>query len=342
VQALETGAEFLGITGVYTRESIQPWKTRRFEDKRFLAHLPVPPAYIEDIDSLPPPNRNHIRHIQYTSTVGITDSLATIISSRGCPYRCIYCDVPYKRYRERDIAKVVDEIEQCLSMGYKEIHFYDDLFNITPGKVIRFCEEISRRGLKFPWDFRGRVNTATRESLEQAKQAGCHMISFGIETGSDEGLQFLCKGTTTEQIRKVLGWCKELRIQTIADYMLGFPFEKSAEDVWRHVDFIIDLEPTYIQFCVLTLYPNTPVFDMAVQRGLIDGNRWNEFCRDPKPGFAVDHWNEFLSTKELVDIQRKAYKKFYIRPSYIWNSIKRLTSWYELKTKIRGALKMLR
>ena len=341
VTALEQKRDITQIRGVYTSESIEKWRGSTFHDKVFFSHVMVPPAYMDDIDSLPIPNRAFIRNIDYKSIVGVTNKLATIITSRGCPYKCTFCDVPYKQYRKRSISKVVDEVETCLQMGYKEIHFYDDLFNITPERVIDFCDEIEKRKLKFPWDFRGRVNTVTRESLARAKQAGCRLISFGVETGSDAGLKSLKKGITIRRIKEVFQWCRELTIKTIADFMIGLPFEKSKDDVRKNLDFLLELDPDYPQIAILCLYPNTEIFQQAVDKGLVNPTKWEEFSLNPSKDFHIDHWEEFLSIQELVDLQKEGYKKYYLRPSYVVRNILSTRSFYEFKAKARGALKLL-
>ena len=340
VQAVQDGTDFTLITGVYTKESIQRYRQHPTKDPRFLTSVMVPPAYIETIDLLPPPARSVISHLKYRSIVGVSDRLATMISSRGCPCHCTYCDVPFKRYRQRSLSSVADEIGICLDSGYTEVHFYDDLFNITPERVIAFCDEIIRRGYRFQWDFRGRVNSVTRESLQRAKEAGCRMISFGVETGSDEGLQLLRKDTTTEQIRKVFRWCRELGILTIADFMIGLPFERSADDVRRNVDFLLEIDPDYAQFSILSLFPNTEMFADAARRGLIEPARWNEFARQPASGFYVDHWEEFISLSDLLSLQKESYRRFYLRPRYIWRSLIATCSWHEFTSKLQGALKL--
>jgi radical SAM superfamily enzyme YgiQ (UPF0313 family) len=301
----------------------------------------VPPAYVENVDLLPAPDRSVIRHLKYRSIVGASNHLATIISSRGCPCQCTYCDVPFKLYRQRSIPSVADEIKECLETGYTEVHFYDDLFNITPERVIAFCDEIIRRGYCFQWDFRGRVNTVTRESLVRAKQAGCRMISFGVETGSDEGLCLLRKNTTTEQIRNVFRWCREIGILTIADFMIGLPFERSEDDVRRNVDFLLSIDPDYAQFSILSLFPNTELFADASRRGLIDPARWSGFARMPTSDFYVDHWEENIPLSDLLNLQKESYRRFYLRPRYIWRSIISTRSRHEFASKLQGALKLL-
>ncbi len=341
VKALDEDSDYTNILGVYTTESIERFRSNPQKDKRFLARVTVPVAYVEDIDTLPPPNREYIRHIKYSNILGVTSDLATILSSRGCPYLCTFCDVPYKRYRPRNDDLVLDEVQQCLDMGYKEVRFYDDLFNINHEKVMNFCEAIERRNMNFIWDFRGRVNGITYESLERARKNGLRMISFGVETGTDKGLQSLKKGTNTKKIKDAFKWCRELDIITVADFIIGMPFEKTPADVRENINFLMALDPDYAQVSILTLYPNTAMFDDAVAKGLADEQKWRDWVMDPKPGFMVDHWEEFMSLPELLDQQKKAYKRFYFRPKYILRSIMKTRSAYEFWAKAKGALTLL-
>lgn len=342
VNALSQGEDIAAITGVYTRESIHHCRENLLQtDPRFLTHLQLQPAYIDDIDTLEFPDRSAIRHIPYRSVIGASTRFTTMISSRGCPYGCSYCDVPYKRHRQRSVQSVADEIGECLDLGYEEIHFYDDLFNITPERVIEFCDEVDRRGYRFCWDFRGRVNGVTRESLERAKFSGCRMISFGVETGSDEGLRLLGKQTTTDEVRRVFKWCREIGILTVADFMIGLPFERSADDVRRNVDFLLSLDPDYSQFAILSLFPHTELFEEATRKGLIDPGRWTEHARSPLFNFHVDHWEEFLSIAEILQLQGEMYRRFYLRPAYVWRSIISTRTWHEFRSKLEGALKLL-
>ncbi len=341
-RALAVGDGFAGIRGVYTAESIRSYQGQMLADDRFLTRQMPPPAYVEDLDTLAPPDRSVISHLDYRSIVGASDRLATMISSRGCPCSCTFCDVPYKKYRQRSIGAISDEIRDCLEMGYQEVHFYDDLFNITPERVIAFSDEMVRRGYRFAWDFRGRVNTVTFDSLVRAKAAGCRMISFGVETGSDEGLMQLRKNCTTDQVRQVFRWCRSLGILTIADFMIGLPFEKNTADVRRNIDFMLEIDPDYAQVAILSLFPHTELFADAARGGLIRPERWEEFARSPRQDFFLDHWEERLGMAELLRLQKEAYRRFYFRPRYIWRSLLATCSWHEFTAKLQGALKLIR
>ncbi len=343
VKRIEDKKPFTDILGVYTNESIQKYRNTTLKDRRFLNKVKVPAAYVDDIDSLPIPNREYIKHINYQSVVGVSSKLATLISSRGCPYKCTFCDVPIKTHRRRDPKLVVDEMETCVAQGYKEIHFYDDLFNITPQRVIDICDEIDKRGLKVVWDYRGRVNGIDEESMKRFKNSGGRMISFGIETSSEEGLRVLRKGSKLKQNIEALRLCRKYGIVTIADFIIGLPHERSYDDVLKSIKTLTyDYRPDYAQFSILSLYPNTEVYDQAVAKNLIKDGKWNEWARDPlNVKLKVEHWHEHVPMEKLVELQKKAYRIFYFRPSAIWRQIKQIRSFYEVKVKIRGALSVL-
>ena len=342
INCLNKGVDYTHILGVYNSDSIDQYIGKQGKDRRFLSRVNIPPAYVENVDEIPAPNRQYIRHIKYHNILGVTGDLATLISSRGCPYLCTFCDVPYKAYRQRSHDLVLDEVQDCLDMGYTEFRFYDDLFNITPKKLVEFCESIENRNMKFTWDFRGRANTVDYESLKKARETGLRMIAFGVETGTNEGLKILKKGVKTEKINAAFKWCRDLGIVTLADYIIGMPWEKSHQDIKHSIDFLINLDPDYAQVSILKLYPNTSIYDQAVEEGVIEKGRWEKFALEPTSEFLVDHWDQHMDIHTLVKLQKNSYRRFYFRPKYIWRSLVNTKSRYELSSKVSGAFKLLR
>jgi radical SAM superfamily enzyme YgiQ (UPF0313 family) len=209
--------------------------------------------------------------------------------------------------------------------------------------VIDICDEIIKRGVKVIWDYRGRVNGIDEESIKKFKKAGGRMISFGIETTSKEGLIMMRKGTKVKQNIDALKLCKKYGITTIADFIIGLPHERSYEDVLKSIKTLTyDYKPDYAQIAILSLYPNTEVYDQAVAKGLIKDGKWNEWAKDPlNTKLKVEHWHEYLSMEQLLELQKKAYRTFYFRPSVIWRQIKQIRSIYEIKVKIKAALSIL-
>jgi len=183
-----------------------------------------PRKLIDDLDSIPMPARHLLPMSRYRA-LGFPVS---IITSRGCPNLCIFCQgrrMVGKKVRYRKVEYVMDEIEQILSYGISRINIADDLFTSNKARVREVCREILRRGLNFKWSAFSRVNTVDREILELMREAGCDSVSFGIESGNPEMLKRIKKGITLDQARNVVRMCKEAGILAHASFMAGLPGE---------------------------------------------------------------------------------------------------------------------
>ena len=124
--------------------------------------------YIENLDSLPFPDRTLIPIKKYNSILAADRIVTTMFTSRGCPYKCLFCDRPHlgKRFRARSAKNVVDEMEICKKLGIDEILIYDDTFTVDRQRVLDICDEIIKRNLEIIWDIRARVNTIDEELLK--------------------------------------------------------------------------------------------------------------------------------------------------------------------------------
>jgi anaerobic magnesium-protoporphyrin IX monomethyl ester cyclase len=183
-----------------------------------------PRELIHDLDSLPLPARHLLPMSRYLA-LGFPVS---IITSRGCPNKCIFClgrrMVGFKgRFRTPEM--VVDEIEHILSYGFTRINIADDLFTANKKRVLALCNEIKSRNVEFSWSAFARVNTVDVEILSVMKDAGCDSISFGIESGNPEMLKRIKKGITLDQARRAVQCCKEVDMITHASFMVGLPGE---------------------------------------------------------------------------------------------------------------------
>ncbi|MCP3921833.1 MAG: radical SAM protein [Desulfobacterales bacterium] len=180
--------------------------------------------YIEDLDSLSIPARDLLPISKYQA-LGYPVS---IITSRGCPGRCIFClgrKMTGQKVRKRSVTKVVDEIESILNLGFEFINIADDLFTADRKRVIEICNEIEKRELKFSFSVFSRVNTIDYELLMAMKKAGLHAISFGIESGNTDMLKRVRKGITLNQARKAISNCKKADVRPHVSFMVGLPGE---------------------------------------------------------------------------------------------------------------------
>jgi len=192
------------------------------EDGRYVQTEPREP--IQDLDSLPLPAR-HLLNVSRYQALGFPVS---IITGRGCPYPCIFCQgrrMVGKQVRYRDPVKVVDEIEAILASGFPRINVADDLFVSQKERTRAVCQEILDRGIQFGWSAFARVNTVDLETLKLMRRAGCDAISYGLESGNQEMLNRLRKGITLDMVRRATGMAKEAGLICHGSFMVGLPGE---------------------------------------------------------------------------------------------------------------------
>lgn len=327
VKQVREGKVKSGVSGLYTKSALNNCDFKK--------------ADVVDLDKLPFFDLSFIRKEIYYSTVGRQRNVITFLTSRGCPYRCTFCDVPYKTFRGRKIDNIIEEIKLRLSQGYKEIFFYDDTFNLTASRVIDLSKRIIDEKLNFDWSFRGRVNTLSYDMLKVAKSAGCQRIHFGIETATDDGLAAIKKGITIEQVKNALIWCRRLKIKTIGDFIIGLPFEKSRKDVIDNINSLLKFAPDYGQFNFLQPLPGTEIYELGVKQGIIDPGKWENFAQSPSADFEPPLWTQYLSKQDLADLLYYAYKRYYIRPRHILTTLASLKTCDEFKRTVNGGFKIL-
>ncbi len=179
---------------------------------------------IQDLETIPLPAR-HLLPISRYQALGFPVS---IITSRGCPYQCIFCQgrrMVGHRVRYRNPMSVVDEIQEVLSYGFTRINIADDLFLSNKARARAICEEILKRDLRFDWSAFVRVNIMDADIMRLMREAGCDSVSFGIESGSPEMLKRIRKRITLDQGRRAVEICRDVGIQPHASFMVGLPGE---------------------------------------------------------------------------------------------------------------------
>jgi len=303
-----------------------------------------PAQFIENLDELPFPARDLIDNKKYYSVLGTSNLVTTMITSRGCPYRCLFCDRPHlgKMFRARSPKNVVDEMEQCLNnYGIKEFLIYDDTFTVDRRRVIDICQEIEKRKLNIVWDIRARVDTIDKELLAIMKKAGCERIHYGVESGTQKILDVLRKGITLQQVEKAFKLTKKAGIQTLGYFMIGNPTE-TKKDILQTIKFAKKINPDYVHITVTMPFPATDLYFLALQKVIIKKDVWLEFAKNPSLDFVPPIWQENLTKEELHDLIKKAYQEFYFRPAYLLKRIFALRSLGELKRKAKAGLKVFK
>ncbi|MGB2814246.1 MAG: radical SAM protein [Dehalococcoidales bacterium] len=212
--------------------SISDVKGISYRDKEGIIHTNPPRPFIVDLDVLPFPARHLLRIEDYEFFLPVPERprITSIITSRGCPFTCKYCSATImtgSKIRMRSPKNSVDEIEQVLreypSLG--GLFIYDDHFAVNKRRVISICEEIINRRLHFRWGCYSRVDSIDREVAEALKSAGCELVSFGVESGSDKVLKLMGKKVTSEQIVEAIKIVKAEGMIARSSFLYRYPGE---------------------------------------------------------------------------------------------------------------------
>jgi radical SAM superfamily enzyme YgiQ (UPF0313 family) len=311
-----------------------------FRDNGNIINTGIRPP-IKDLDKLPFPARHLSPYKRYNSLLSKREISTTIFTSRGCPYQCSFCDRPHlgKQFRARSFTSVVDELEECTQMGIYDFLFYDDTFTVNKQRVIDICNEIIKRKLDISWDIRARVDTINEQILNSLKMAGCQGIHYGVEAGSEKILKVLNKCITIKEAKDVFELTRKYRIPILAYFMIGNPTE-TIDDIYTTFKVAKMLNSDYVHLTILTPFPGTKIYLDGLRNGIIKRDYWKEFAGNPTPDFVPPHWDEMFTRDELNNLLVKGYKSFYLRPSYIFKRVRRLSSFEEFKKKAFAGFKV--
>jgi radical SAM superfamily enzyme YgiQ (UPF0313 family) len=298
-------------------------------------------SLIENLDDLPFPARHLSSIKKYHSLLSPGKIVTTIFTSRGCPYKCSFCDRPHlgEHFRARSANNVVDELEACVELGVSDFLFYDDTFCVDKKRVIEVCDEIVKRKLSIRWDIRTRINTVDDEILKHLKEANCQGIHYGIEAGTEKILKVLNKGISIERAKRVFSLTRKYEIPILAYFMIGNPSE-TLDDILKTFRVMRELNPDYVHLTILTPFPGTKIYMDGLKNGIIKKDYWREFACNPTIDFIPPHWDEIFSKDELDDLLIQGYKNFYMRISYILKRIIKLKSYSEFTKKAKAGLKV--
>jgi anaerobic magnesium-protoporphyrin IX monomethyl ester cyclase len=296
---------------------------------------------LRDLDNLPFPERNLLRVEDYSSLLSKGALSTTIITSRGCPFQCAFCDRPLSpitsQFRYRSSANVVDELEECTRLNIRDFLFYDDTFTVKRDRVLAICEEILQRGLRIRWDIRTRVDLVDAEMLRLLKRAGCQAVHYGVEAGNDRILKVINKGFSVAKVREIFRLTQRIGIETLAYFMIGLPSERES-DIQDTFDLARELKPDYAHISIFSPYPGTALYSMGLEKGIFQKDIWRDFASDPQEGFKIPVWEEHFSRDQLYEMIVKFYKSFYLRPVYWMSRLTRIRSGAEFHRKIRAGL----
>ena len=297
-------------------------------------------GYIEDLNHVPFPARRSSSYKRYSSVLAQRHPITVAITSRGCPFSCIFCNRMGRRYRCHSAEYVLAEFEDIVSLGIGEVFIHDDVFTLHRERVEAICRGLIARRPDLIWQARTRVDLVDEEMLALMRESGCQRLSFGVESGSEKVLRSMHKDIDLNRVEKVFSWCRREGIVTLADFMIG-NLDETAEDVEKTLALMKRINPDYVQFSICSPYPGTALYELGQTRGLIQSDVWLDFAKNPLSKFRSLVWTEHFSEEELVRMTAKAYRSFYLRPMFILKQMRKINSFQQLKTMARGAIGMM-
>lgn len=269
--------------------------------------------YINNLDKLPFPALNKVRLHKYNVPISKTFPISSIITSRGCPFHCIFCFHSMgHQWRARSPINVVDEIEwQVKELGAREICIQDDNFSLDFNRAEQIFDLILNRNIKVKLQFQNglRADLLNLGLLNKMYQAGVWLMGIAPETGSPKIMEQIKKNIDLEKVRQVVLWCKEIGISTFAYFMIGFPFE-TAQDLKKTASFIQELNTDFMQLARVVLIPTTPLFEEVINEG-----REDAFGQERGLFFGIpEHKTPEIDRRKVTQLIKQVHKNFYLSP----------------------------
>ncbi|MFH0861084.1 MAG: radical SAM protein [Candidatus Altiarchaeota archaeon] len=328
IDCVESGEDYSNVEGT----SIRSGNIVRLNKNRKL---------IENLDGIRFPSRDLLDYKKYLWSVphkGFVP-ITTIMTSRGCPFKCIFCSqrvIFGETVRYRSVDNVIKELKLAVEeQNIKHFIFLDDTLGLNKKLTYELCDRIIKEGLDITWEGTTRADVATKELLKKMSDAGLNRISFGVESGNQHILDAAKKGTRLEQIRMAYENATTVGLETRMSIVLGLPFE-TKETIERTIKFMKSLKCQQAYVNVGTPFPKTEYCYMAKNgygglRLLTDD--WSEYRRW---GNAVIDVND-LSKEDLIKFQKKAMIEFYLQPRRILYNLKRAG----IKAAIKNSIKFV-
>ena len=318
-----------------------------YKDKGKVVVNPIR-EYIMNLDELPFPNLRLLDVKDYDSYYAKSLPLTSMMSSRGCPYSCSFCDqyaTHGKRLRLRSPKNIVDEIERNYNeLGIKQIMFKDSTFTLNKEWVKELCDEIKRRKLKLNWTCNTRADHITEDVLNDLRSAGCYAVLFGIESASDEVLRNINKSIKIQQTVDAIRLCKKYGMKVIGSFMVGNPGD-TKETVMKSIRFAKSLDLDLVSFGVTIAYPNTGLYKWAVENNVLVNKHWYMKDGSKETVGARELFGnvnlEGFPISEQVKMVKKANRMFYFSPKYIFKRIKGLNNVNEFKRLVKSVKEVI-
>ncbi len=308
---LTTRGRFLGVAPQVVARALRETLGIAFRDEHGAVQINPDRPFITNLDDLPIPLHDQLPWRKYKVPI-VGGPYTFVLTSRGCPAGCRYCikHVTYQSsVRHRSPAHVLQELVMLKAMGMHHLHFEADLFTVKKEFVYDLCNTIIKEGIQVRWSCNSRVDFVDEEELRLMRRAGCFMIAWGLESGSEAVLKRAHKGTTVERIQTTIAASHRAGIMNWGYFIIGLPGE-TVETIQQTIALAKRLPVDIALFHIATPYPGTPFYYEAVANGWIDMHRWEDYDMYDHTVLSYPH----LNAQQLEAWARRAAREWSLRP----------------------------
>ncbi len=302
---------------------------------------------IKDLDDLPMPAWHLLPMDKYKNSEARTfrSRSLSLVTSRGCKGNCTFC---FKgafgtEFRSHSPGRIVREMFFLRDQyGANDIAFWDDSFTTDKETVMEVCRLLIEGNFGVPWSCEARIDTVDEEMLRAMKAAGCELVAYGVESGSDRVLRSINKRLDTATTMRTVRLTQAVGLQIRGYFMLGLIGE-TEEEMRATIRFAIALAPDIATFTLLTPLPGSADHIRAQREGgtfdplFFTKKILSEFNLPDEPVYCP----QGITPERLMAIHREAYRRFYYRPAFIWRELRRIRTWQDIKRLWRGAVTLL-
>lgn len=265
-----------------------------------------------------------------------TDRFTSMLTSYGCPFSCTYCEAPGFKFTMRTPDLVLEELELIRRCGITEVCFKDWTFAANRKHAIAILDGMIERKMNLKWFTFSRVDVLDRDLIKKMKQAGCTVIQMGVETVNSDILPNFTRKHDLGQIKEIFNICQEEKVETLATLILGLPGD-TEEYARKTIDFVIDLDPDYASFNIVTPLLGSELRRDWERQGLVDPDSY-EIQDSTLAG--LQHLD--IAPERLVRLRDEAVRRFYFRPRYIARRLARLSSLHQLHAQAKTGWSLFR
>jgi radical SAM superfamily enzyme YgiQ (UPF0313 family) len=275
------------------------------------------PVYIENLDDLPYPSRHLLDYSKFKDSPIYSRSLknhGSLLFSRGCLYKCIFCSHKIKgKVRFRTAKNILGEIEILYKQGITDFRILDEFFTMNKIVTREVCEAIISNKWKITWNCQTRADSLDEKTIKLMKKAGCWCIQIGVETGNKDTMKYINKNLDLEKLIEQVKMIRKNKIFVVAFFMIGFPGE-TKQTIQDTIDYSKKLDPDMATFSIVTPYPATDIWTTSGLDELDETTIKNL-------GFYYNK-NYFVKDVDLSMMYSLAVKSFYLRPKIVYRLIK--------------------